>query len=177
VRPLHGMPVSEVTRRDVCSTQHRTFPSGCRSFTPSLESMLRLASVPFRGTPSGAIRRVMRSPYLSACRHWLLASACARCRVGPLLREGDWITLDGNGVATFRIGRLRRARWPLDSGNGAPSQSARKHRLTTVPIRTRPPPASRCASRRFNQGFTAVQLDTDCSWHKVQRWLPPICLH
>jgi hypothetical protein len=49
------------------------------------------------------------------------------------------------GVSTFRIGKICRASWPLYAGNWAPSQSARKHRLTTVPIRTSPPPASRCA--------------------------------
>jgi hypothetical protein len=70
-----------------------------------------------------------------------------------------------------RVKRCR-ASWPLDAGNWAPSQSARTHRLTTVPIRTSPPPASRCASRRFHQGFTEVQLGSDFSWHRFQRWLP-----
>jgi hypothetical protein len=86
------------------------------------------------------------------------------------------MTPDRNGVSMFRIGKMRWASWPLDAGNWAPSQSARKHRLTTVPMRTYPPPTSRCASRRFNQGFTCVHLDSDFSWHRFQRWLPTVLL-
>jgi hypothetical protein len=32
---------------------------------------------------------------------------------------------DPIGVSTFRIGKLRRASWPLDAGSGAPSQEGR----------------------------------------------------
>ena len=83
-------------------------------------------------------------PVPFGCRHSLVG------RPIPL-RHGLYLTVsllpraDLIGVPTFRIGKMRRASWPLDAGNWAPSQSARKHRLTTVPIRTSPPPASRCA--------------------------------
>lgn len=170
------MPVLEVTRGYICSTRHRTFPSGFSSFTASFGSMVRLTSAPFRVAPYGAIRRVMCSPCLSACRPWLLKPSCARSRVGPLLRWGYWRIPDGNGVPTFRIGKRHRASWPLDAGSGAPSQPARKHRLTMAPIRTCLPPSSLCASRRFNQGFTDVQLGADFSWHRFQRWLPTFFL-
>jgi hypothetical protein len=161
-----------------------TFAAGCIELFPLVSDPLHRLwgrwsgsrQPPFRGTPSGAIRRVMGSPCLSACRRWLLAPSYASCRVGPLVREGDGMTPDCNGVFTFRLGKMPRVSWPLDAGNWTPSLSARKHRLTIAPIRTYPPPASHCASRRFNQGFTDVQLDSDFSWHRFQRWLPTVLL-
>jgi hypothetical protein len=123
--PINGMPVEEVTRSYVCSMLHRTFPSGCNPFALSFGSMVRRTSAPFRGTPSGAIRRVMASPCLSACRPSLLAPSCTRCGVGPLLRWGYWRIPDRNGVATFRIGKMRWASWPLYAGSGAPPQPTR----------------------------------------------------
>ncbi len=51
--------------------------------------------------------------------------SCARCGYAPLLRLGDWIAPDHNGVATFRIGKRRRVSWPLDAGSRAPPQHAR----------------------------------------------------
>jgi len=64
----------------------------------------------------------MDSPGLSACRRLLLEPSCARCGIGPLLRWGYWIMPDHNGVATFRIGKMRWASWPLYAGSWAPSQ-------------------------------------------------------
>ncbi len=170
------MPVLEVTSSDVCRGLHRTFPSGFRAFTASFGSLVRLTSAPLRVAPYGAIRRVMCSPGRSACRPWLLGPSYARGRVSPLLRWGDWRIPDGSGVTTFRIGQRHRARWPLDAGSWDPSQPARKHRLTTAPVRTCLLPSSRCASRRCTQGFTDVQLDSDVSWHGFRRWPPPVFL-
>src|SRR4029450_8298402 len=91
------MPVYLVSRSYVCSALHPTFPPGCSSFTTTFGSITRLTSAPFRGTPSGAIRRVMDSPGLSACRLLLLEPSKARCGIGPLLRLGDWTSPDRNG--------------------------------------------------------------------------------
>src|SRR5438093_4420813 len=60
------MPVYPVTRSYVCSRLHRTFPPGCSSFTTAFGSITKRTSAPLRGAPSGAIRRVMDSPCLSA---------------------------------------------------------------------------------------------------------------
>jgi hypothetical protein len=97
---------------------------------------------PLSGAPSGAIRRVMASPCLSACRPSLLAPSWARCGIGPLWRWGYWEIPDRHGVATCRIGKMRWASWPLDAGSGAPSQPTRSHRLTVAPSRTSQPRAS-----------------------------------
>jgi len=43
---------------------------------------------------------------------------------------------DHNGVATFRIGKRRWARWPLSAGSRAPSQASRSSLLTLTPVRT-----------------------------------------
>jgi hypothetical protein len=59
---------------------------------------------PYWVTPSGAIRRVMVFPCLSACRPLLLEPSCARYGVSPLLRWDYWFAPDRNGVATFHIG-------------------------------------------------------------------------
>jgi hypothetical protein len=60
------MPVYRVTRSDVCSKLQRTFPPGCSPFTTAFGSSARRTSAPLRVAPSGAIRRVMVSPCLSA---------------------------------------------------------------------------------------------------------------
>jgi hypothetical protein len=49
-------------------------------------------------TPSGAIRRVMCSPCLSACRPSLLEPSCTRCGFGPLLRWGYWACQTTTGL-------------------------------------------------------------------------------
>jgi hypothetical protein len=54
-------------------------------------SIVRRTSAPFRGAPCGAIRRVMASPYLSACRPSLLAPSCTRCGVSLLSRWGTGV--------------------------------------------------------------------------------------
>jgi hypothetical protein len=84
------MPLPIVSESYVCSRLHLTFPLGFSAFTAHSGSITRLTSAPFRVTPSGAIRRVMISPCLSACRPSLLEPSYARCGVGPLLRWGYW---------------------------------------------------------------------------------------
>jgi len=64
-------------------------------------------------------------PVPFGCRRSLLAPSCARCGLGPLLRWGYWMAPDHNGVTTFRIGKMRRASWPLYAGSRAPSQQSR----------------------------------------------------
>jgi hypothetical protein len=123
--PINRMPVQRVARSDVCSRLQCTLPPGFGSLTTCFGSIARRTSAPVQGTPYDAIRRVMNSPCLSACRPWLLAPSCSRCGLGPLLREGDWIAPDRHGGATFRIGKLRRMSWPLDAGSWAPSQQSR----------------------------------------------------
>lgn len=65
---------------------------------------------------------------------------------------------DPIGVSTFRIGKLRWASWPLYAGSRAPAQQGRKPLLTITPTRTCQPLSSPLALRRFDQGFTCVQL-------------------
>ena len=147
------------------------------SFTTVFGSITRLTSALFQVTPIGAIRRVMDSPCLSACRPSLLEPSCARCGIGPLLRLDYWIAPDHNGVATFRIGKICRASCPLYAGSRAPSQLSCKSPLTFTPSRTSQPLSSPSILRRFNQGFTCVQLDSDFSSHRFQLWLPTFFLH
>jgi hypothetical protein len=78
------------------------------------------------------------------------------------------------GVSTFRIGKRRRASWLLDAGSRAPPQPGRKPRLTMAPLRTCQPRSSLCASRRFNQGFTHVQLGPNVSSHQFPLWVPMV---
>ena len=171
------MPVYWVSRRYVCSELHLSFPSGFSSVTAVFGSITRLTSAPFRVTPHGAIRRVMDFPCLSACRLSLLEPSCAHCGLGPLLRLGSWMTPDRNGVATFRIGTMRRASCPLYAGSRAPSQQSHSSLLTFTPVRTYQPLSSPSALRRVNQGFTCVQLDSDSSSHRFGLWLPTFFLH
>ena len=103
----------------------------------------------------------MNSPCLSACRPLLFEPSCARCGIGPFLRLGDWVTPDHNGVTTFRIGKRRRVSWPLYTGSWALPQQSYTPLLTFAPARTCQPRSSPLVLRRFNQGFTCVQLDTD----------------
>jgi hypothetical protein len=84
-------------------------------------AMVRRTSAPFHVAPRGAIRRVMDSPGLGACRPSRLASSYTRCRSGPPLRGGDGMAPDGHGGPAFRIGKRRRASWPCDAGSWAPS--------------------------------------------------------
>jgi hypothetical protein len=44
--------------------------------------------------------------------------------------------------------------------------------LAFAPRRTNQPRMSPLSLRRFNQGFTRVQLDSDFSSHRVRVWLP-----
>jgi hypothetical protein len=110
--------------------------------------------------------------------------SCRRSLVGrPIpLRHGLSRTVsrlpmaDRIGVSTCRIGKRRRARWPLGAGSRAPSQQSRSSLLTCAPGRTSQPRASPCASRRFHQGFTGVQLGSNFSWHRFRVWLPTVLL-
>src|SRR5262249_19568425 len=83
-------------------------------------------------------------PVPFGCRHSLLGLPVPRGHRYHLTM-GLLPMADPIGVSTFRIGKMRQRSWPLYAGSGAPSQPARKHRLTMAPIRTCLPPASFCA--------------------------------
>jgi len=80
---------------------------------------------PLAGYASGRYPAGYAFPVPFGGRPSLLASSSARCGVGPLLRWGYWRLPDHNGVTTFRIGKRRRASWPLYAGSRAPSQPSR----------------------------------------------------
>jgi hypothetical protein len=69
------------------------------------------------------------------------------------------------GVSTFRIGKRRRASWPLDAGSRAPPQPGRKPRLTMAPLRTCQD-ASTKASLTFNSAptFPHINFRCGCLW-------------
>jgi len=107
----------------VCPRGHLTFPLDKRS-SPRLDDQPPGHVSPLSGWvlpyPAG-----YGFPRPFGCRRSLLAPSCARCGVGPLLRWGYWRLPDHNGVTTFRIGKRRRASWPLYAGSRAPSQPSR----------------------------------------------------
>jgi len=82
----------------------------------------------------------MDSPGLSAAGVRFLAVLCPLWN-WPALAIG-WLDASRlqrgchNGVATFRIGKRRWARWPLYAGSRAPSQASRSSLLTLTPVRT-----------------------------------------
>src|SRR6266571_330625 len=66
---------------------------------------------------------VLTGPFrLPAFAFW---PSCTRCGLSPLLRLDDWRMPDHNGIVTFRIGKKRRASWPLYAGSRAPSPQSR----------------------------------------------------
>src|SRR5215471_436909 len=77
----------------------------------------------------------MDSPGLSAAGLRFLAVLCPLWD-WPALAIGLLECPDHNGVATFRIGKRRWARWPLYAGSRTPSQASRSSLLTLTPVGT-----------------------------------------
>jgi len=131
-------------------------------------------SAPFRGGYC-PIRRVMSSPCLSAAGLRLLAVLCPLWR-WPSLTIG---LLDRSRPQRgFHVPHRQAASGELASLRREPgtASACSLTMLTFTPGRTYQPHASPFSLRRFNQGFTRVQLDSDFSWHRFRVWLPTVFL-
>ena len=168
-----------LTRSDVCSTRHRTFPAGCSPCAWFFGSIARRHVSPLSGQRHQALSGGLWLPRaLSACRPSLLAPSCARCGISPLLRWGDWKSarpqrgchVPHRQAALGELASRRRERGTvsadqLTSADHAPSQD-----VSTPFVPSLRYDASIEASRVFNSIPAFPRID-------VQVWFPTVFLH
>jgi hypothetical protein len=160
------MPVHHVTRRDVCSRLHPTFPPGFSSLTTAFGSMVRRTSAPFRGTPSALsgglwIPRAFRRPALASCavlyplRDW---PALARGLLSHL-RPQRGCHVPHRQAALGELASRRRERGTVSTGPLTPVDHGSSKDVSTPFVPSHHDGASTKASRMFNSLPTFPRID------------------